>query len=100
MSLLELTQQALAENGALAKAIEGYVPRPAQQRLSDIIAETIDSKGELILRQALAREKRMPIWCRPCCLASARLSQREHAPCRISFTCVICRAFALHWGCG
>ncbi len=48
MSLTESTRAALAEDGALARAIEGYAPRPPQQRLADAIAETIQARGELI----------------------------------------------------
>ena len=48
MSLAESTHAALAEDGALARAIEGYVPRPPQQRLAQAIAETIQAHGELI----------------------------------------------------
>lgn len=48
MSLVEATQAALTGDGALAVAIEGYVPRPAQQRLAEVIAEAIETRGELI----------------------------------------------------
>lgn len=48
MPLAEPTRAALDEGGALARAIEGYSPRPAQQRLADAIAETIETQGELI----------------------------------------------------
>ncbi len=48
MSLAESTRAALAEDGELARAIEGYVPRPPQQRLAEVIADTIQAHGELI----------------------------------------------------
>ncbi len=48
MSLVEETRVALGEGGALAGAIEGFVPRPAQQRLAEAIAEVIEARGELI----------------------------------------------------
>ncbi len=48
MSLIDDTRAALGDGGALATAIEGFVPRPAQQRLAEAIAEVIDARGELI----------------------------------------------------
>ncbi len=48
MDLAAATRAALAETGELARAIDGYVSRPAQQRLAEAIAATIESRGELI----------------------------------------------------
>ncbi len=48
MSLSGDVRAALGEGGALAGAIPGFVPRPAQLRLAEAIAETIQSRGELI----------------------------------------------------
>ena len=43
-----LTGRALDEGGALANAIPGYAPRPAQQRLGVAIAETMAERGALV----------------------------------------------------
>lgn len=43
-----LTARALDEGGALANAIPGYAPRPAQQRLGVAIAETMADRGALV----------------------------------------------------
>ncbi|WP_397608189.1 ATP-dependent DNA helicase [Silanimonas sp.] len=43
-----LTARALDEGGALANAITGYAPRPAQQRLGVAIAETMAERGALV----------------------------------------------------
>ena len=43
-----LTARALDEGGALANAIPGYAPRPAQQRLGVAIAETMAERGALV----------------------------------------------------
>ncbi len=43
-----LTGRALDEGGALANAIPGYAPRPAQQRLGVAIAETMADRGALV----------------------------------------------------
>ncbi len=43
-----LTARALDEGGALASAIPGYAPRPAQQRLGVAIAETMADRGALV----------------------------------------------------
>lgn len=48
MALTDDTRAALGEDGALARAIEGFAPRPAQQRLAEAIAEAIRGRGELI----------------------------------------------------
>ena len=47
-SLLQATADALGEEGALARAIEGYVPRPPQQRMAEAVAQTILAQDELI----------------------------------------------------
>ena len=43
-----LTARALDEGGALANAIPGYAPRPAQQRLGVAIAETMADREALV----------------------------------------------------
>lgn len=43
-----LTARAVDEGGALANAIPGYAPRPAQQRLGVAIAETMADRGALV----------------------------------------------------
>jgi ATP-dependent DNA helicase DinG len=43
-----LTARALDEGGALANAIPGYAPRPAQQRLGVAIADTMAERGALV----------------------------------------------------
>ena len=48
MQLTEATRAALADSGPLAKSIQGYAPRPPQQRLSEAIAQTIETTDELI----------------------------------------------------
>lgn len=48
MALIEDTRAALGDAGALAAAIPGFAPRPAQQRLGEAIAETIEARAELI----------------------------------------------------
>ena len=42
------TRAALEAGGALAEAIPAFVPRAAQQRLGDAIAETFDARGVLL----------------------------------------------------
>jgi ATP-dependent DNA helicase DinG len=42
------TGAALAEDGALARGIGGYVPRAAQQRMADAVAEAIDDRACLV----------------------------------------------------
>jgi ATP-dependent DNA helicase DinG len=42
------TGAALAEDGALARGIAGYVPRAAQQRMADAVAEAIDDRACLV----------------------------------------------------
>ncbi len=48
MALVDATRAALDADGALASRIEGYVQRPAQQRLAEAIASAIEAHGELI----------------------------------------------------
>ena len=48
MKLDEASHEALDVGGALALAIDGYVPRPAQQHLAAAVAEAIRTNGELI----------------------------------------------------
>ena len=48
VDLAEETRAALGAGGALACGIEGFVPRPAQERLAQAIVEAIDRNGELI----------------------------------------------------
>ena len=48
MALTDETRDALSAEGALARDIEGFVPRPAQLHLAQAIAEAIENQGELI----------------------------------------------------
>lgn len=48
MALVDVTRLALDVDGALASRIDGYVQRPAQQRLAEAIASAIETGGELI----------------------------------------------------
>lgn len=48
MKLPQITQQALAADGALAQRLQGYAPRIAQQHLAAAIAQAIEQRAELI----------------------------------------------------
>ncbi len=48
MSLAELARNALAEDGPLAQRLPGYVPRAAQARLAETIADAFEQRGYLI----------------------------------------------------
>jgi ATP-dependent DNA helicase DinG len=46
--LIEATRAALDADGALARGIAGFAPRPAQQRMAEAVAEAMDSRGCLL----------------------------------------------------
>lgn len=46
---LQTINSAFSAQGALAKSIEGFTPRPAQQRLAEAVADTIASRGKLLV---------------------------------------------------
>jgi len=48
MSLTQQSTAALLADGALARGIDGFVPRPAQTRMAQAVAEVIDAGGQLI----------------------------------------------------
>jgi ATP-dependent DNA helicase DinG len=48
LSLRDSTQAALAEDGALARGIAGYVPRAAQQRMAAAVADAIVERATLV----------------------------------------------------
>jgi ATP-dependent DNA helicase DinG len=48
VSVREQTRAALAEDGALARGIGGYVPRAAQQRMAEAVADAIVERATLV----------------------------------------------------
>ena len=46
--LARASREALSEGGALSGALPGFVPRPAQQRLADAVADAFASQGTLL----------------------------------------------------
>jgi ATP-dependent DNA helicase DinG len=48
VTLRESTQAALAADGPLARALAGYVPREAQQRMADAVADAMQARATLI----------------------------------------------------
>jgi len=46
--LIEATRAALAADGALARKVEGFAPRPAQQRMAEAVAEAMLDAGSLV----------------------------------------------------
>jgi ATP-dependent DNA helicase DinG len=47
-ALSELSQAALAEGGALAAEIPAFMPRPAQQRLAQAVAQAFEARASLL----------------------------------------------------
>ena len=47
-ALAGASRAALSEDGALAKDIPAFVPRPAQQRLAEAVAEAFGTRGMLL----------------------------------------------------
>src|SRR5690606_20707182 len=46
--LASASRAALSEDGALSGALPGFVPRPAQQRLAEAVADAFASRGTLL----------------------------------------------------
>src|ERR1035437_11137918 len=49
MNLQELTRQAFAADGWLARTVEAFTPRSGQTDMADAIARTIDQGGVLVV---------------------------------------------------
>ena len=47
-SLATASREALSEGGALARQLDAFVPRPAQQRLTAAIADTFQQRDVLL----------------------------------------------------
>src|SRR5690606_14342676 len=59
-SLGAATRAALAGDGLLAAAIDGFVARPAQQRLADAVAEAMARRGALVAEAGTGTGKTYP----------------------------------------
>ena len=59
------SQDALAAGGALSTALDGFVPRPAQQRLAGAIADAFEGRSVLLASRNAAEQaeirQRMPV---------------------------------------
>jgi ATP-dependent DNA helicase DinG len=62
-------RDALAEGGALADAIPGFVPRAAQQRLAMAVADAFDSRGVLLAEAGTGTGKTYAYLVPRCCRA-------------------------------
>ena len=64
MTLVDRVASALADDGPLAGAIEGFEPRPGQRRLAMEVARTFENGGTLIAEAGTGTGKTLAHWCR------------------------------------
>ena len=89
--------EALAEGGALAGALPGFVPRPAQQELSAVIAQAFEDR-ECLLAEAGTGTGKTFAYLVPALLSGPKtIVSTATARCRTSSTTATCRGCATPW---
>lgn len=71
MNLEEQVAAAFAQDGWLSRAEPHFRPRTGQTAMALAVAATIESGGVLVAEAGTGVGKTFPIWCLPCCAASA-----------------------------
>jgi len=73
--LSALVSDVFSENGALARAVEGFEPRPGQRAMAQAVAEVIDQGGTLLAEAGTGTGKTLA-YLIPAILSGRRLGDR------------------------